>query len=341
MYCLGVSNHSPLVAIDFLLKTKTVDSRKDIQIVEVGTVLPAKPKRKVLALVSIQDFLKNAKTLNSDAYKENIVVVFASALRIRELNNCFALDSEPTKESGGVVTRMTKLSRVRLRQALKAPFNDVFRQDRKFLITLTNSVKSGSLLNPLMTFIYTLSSSTHQTPVKESCAAFFYKGMSFDDMLKTMKKKYGVSLSDKQKSRLSEILEGDTGKAFTALFKEYRKAKKTAGDKTVNLESLCKKAGTAVYEVRYILSVVGEALDRGSAYRGKSISKITDDETAARANKKAEPAKVKEKPESKKETKSKDKKAKAGKVPSKDKKSKPAKKSAKPATKAKPKKSKK
>ena len=286
MYCLGVSNHSPLTAIEFLLKTKTISSRKDIQIVEVGTVLPAKPKRAALAIVSIQDFLKNAKTLNSLAYKDAIVVVFASALRIRELHNCFALDSEPTKESGGVVVRMTKLSRVRLKQGLKAPCNDVFRQDRKFLIALTDSVKSGSLLNPLMTFIYTLSSATQQTPVKEACAAFFHGGLTFSAMLSMLKSKYGVTLTDRQVSTLSGILEGDVGKSFSGLFKDYRLAKKTASDKTVNLESLCKKHGTAIYEVRYLLSVVGEALERGTAYRGKSISSITDEETKARARKK-------------------------------------------------------
>lgn len=325
MYCLGVSNHSPLTAIDFLLKTKTIDSRKDIQIVEVGTVLPAKPKRKALAIVSIQDFLKNAKTLNSAAYNDTIVVVFASALRIRELHNCFALDSEPTRESGGVVVRCLKLSRVRLRQCLKTPHTDVFRQDRKFLITLTDSVKSGSLLNPLMTFIYTLSSSTHQTPVKEACAAFFHSGLSFDAMIRMLKKKYGVTLTERQTGALSTILEGETGKSFRHMFKDYRSSKKSAGDKAVNLDSLCKKHGTAIYEVRYILSVVGESVERGTAYRGKSVTKITHEETTARAQKKAAPAKPAAK-ESKQNTKSKKgeepaaKKTKAAKTPVKGKK---------------------
>lgn len=312
MYCLGVSNHSPLTAIDFLLKTKTIDSRKDIQIVEVGTVLPAKPKRKALALVNIQDFLKNAKTLNSAAYNDTIVVVFASALRIRELQNCFALDSEPTKESGGVVVRTTKMSRVRLRQCLKTSHNDVFRQDRKFLITLIDSVKSGSLLNPLMTFIYTLSSSTHQTPVKEACAAFFHNGLSFDAMIRMLKKKYGVTLTERQSNTLSGILEGETGKSFRNLFKDYRASKSTAGDKAVNLDSLCKKHGTAIYEVRYLLSVVGESVERGTAYRGKSVTKITHEETTARAQKKAAPAKPAKdsKPKAKEDSKPKAKKTK-------------------------------
>lgn len=282
MHCYGISNHSPKQAVDFLVKAKFVAAGKEIKVAEFGCTLPATPKKRVLFLVNIQDFYRNVKVLNSDAYKKVSVFVFASALRVREIKGCLPLDQESTQESPGVVVRLKPLSRAALRAGQKESRTDVKREDGKYLINMIESIKKGSLLAPLMTFIYTLPSSTHQTPVKYACAALLVEGQKFEDMVKALSK-IGVSLNDRQRENLKTILSSEPAQKIGEYFKVAKAKKKEGG--SVPVDQLCKKAGIDAYEVRYLTSAYEERNERGSV-RGKSVAAMTREDAAARAERK-------------------------------------------------------
>ena len=265
MYCFGVSNHNPMQVIDFLIQAKRIDNREDVMILEAGSKAQAFIKESAVLVLEARDFHRNLKTFNSEAYKNTAVVVFASCLRIRELEGCTPLDTE--SESAGVVMPALALSRPSLRAGFKTPRQDIRRRDLAYLDSMVDSVKRGSLLNPLMSLIYSLPSSTHQTPVKEACVRMLYNGLSFEDTIQTLSKAHYVDLSPRVTERLRVLLTGDIGKAYVAFFKEYR-----SRDAAITLESLCDKHSTAPYEVRYILSVVGSG-DSPNAGSKKRIQK--------------------------------------------------------------------
>ncbi len=253
MYCFGVANNSPLQVVDFLVKAKIIGTASDVLIARSGDVLPAaKPKKRVLFLVAMQDFCRNLPTLNSAEYAEVIVVVFASALRLVEIKGCVPFDFVPVREQGGVVCTEQPLSKMVLRAGQKIANLNVRRERRDFIGTMIDGVKRGSLLNPLMTFIYSLPSATHQTPVKKACARYMYEGQTFDQMLKDLLKSNDLTLTDRAVAKMRSILESDVGRAFVCLFAEYRSRKNPE-----TLQALCDKYSASPYEVRYILSVVG------------------------------------------------------------------------------------
>lgn len=298
MHAFGISNHSPQQTIAFLRAFDEIKSEGDVAIVPSGTILKEKkPTKLFLFIISIQDFFKNAKVLNSQDYKDAQVFVFASPLRIRELKNCVSLDTEPSQEAAGLIVRLKhKLDRNAYKKGLKESVFDVRRQDTKFLTSLIENIKQGSLLNPLMTFIYTLPSSTHQTPIKQLCAAYFYEGLSFEKLEAKIAKIKDITISEKVVARMKEILTSDIGNTYKKFFKEYKTLE--VKGKVSSLESMCKKAGTSPYEVRYLLSVSEEAVRRGKS-KGKSIQDLNKLESAEKKAKKLVPIKAKVKKEPK------------------------------------------
>jgi len=270
MYCFGVAYNSPLQVVDFLVKAKTIGTSSDVLVVRSGDVLPAaKPEKRVLFLVAMQDFYRNLPTLNSAEYAEVIVVVFASALRLVEVKGCVPFDFAPVKEQGGVVCHEQPLSRIVLRTGQRIAKLDVEREKKDFLGVMIDSVKRGSLLNPLMTFIYTLPSSTHQTPVKEACARFLYTGMTYDQMIRELTRDHDLELTDRANTKMRTILSSEVGKAFASLFAEFRSKRNSA-----TFDVLCAKYETSPYEVRYILSVVGvDEVTGGDPVKGTADKK--------------------------------------------------------------------
>lgn len=273
MHCFGVANHSPDQAVAFLTAKKIITDMSDLAIVQAGTLLKAdkKPARSILFILSISDFYRNIEVLNSARYTDAQVFVFASPLRIRELSNVVALDFEVNPATVGLGFLLKKeIDLAIYRTALKRKeTEDIAKKTTEYLTTLTDNVKRGSLLNPLMTFLYTLPSSTHQTPVKEAVAIYLFKGQSFAKLEEKLDAIKGVVITKRIRDKLKEILKSEIGENYKAAFKAYREVKE--GGKTPAISAICKKFGTSDYEMKYLKSVV-EASAATKPLRGKTIA---------------------------------------------------------------------
>jgi hypothetical protein len=103
-----------------------------------------------------------------------------------------------------------------------------------------------------MTFIYSLPSNTHQTPVKKACAEYFRHGHSIETAIRNIERAIGLPLTRLADTRLRTILNSDAANRYRQFFKAY-KPKMT----DEQLEILCNTMKTSLYEVNYLLSVVG------------------------------------------------------------------------------------
>ena len=284
MHCFGVANHSPDQAVAFLTAKKIITDMSELAIVQSGTLLKEnkKPARTILFILNIADFYRNLAVLNSDRYSEAQIFVFASPLRIRELANVVALDFEVNPAAAGMGFLLKKeIDLPTYRAAIKRKEIDtISRKATEYLTTLTDNVKRGSLLNPLMTFLYTLPSSTHQTPVKEAVALYLYKGQTFSKLEEKLDAIQGVVITKRIRDKLKEILKSEIGENYKAAFKAFRETKDTG--KTPAISAICKKFGTSDYEMKYLKSVV-EASQATKPLRGKTIASSAARAAAATA----------------------------------------------------------
>jgi hypothetical protein len=256
MYCFGVCNNSPDSVLLSLKKKKYISDNSEVSVVEVGKTLSGKkPKNKFIFVLSIGDFLRNAEILNSKAYVNARVFVFASPIRINELDGIVPLDMEqdPTAKGFGFTLQSLQLSKYA--GALKREQAQVKRNTRKHLTILTDSVKIGSLLAPLMTFIYSLPSSTLQTPTKKAVADILVNGVDLE-LISKLSISDKNALSVKAKQKLLSILESELGQKYIQAFKDYKKVKDTKGP--TGLQSIAKKYEISLYELKYLLSVLPE-----------------------------------------------------------------------------------
>jgi len=271
MFCFGVANSSPEKALAFLEAKGTIKSPSDVTVVPVGRVLSGEkaPKRNVVFIICIADLFRNLKVLNGPLYRDVQVFVFASPLRINELQNCTHLDLDPDVANRGIGFRLAHtLSSVKYKAALKRdPALPVRRDNGQYLTVLTDNVKHGSLLTPLMTFIYTLPRATHQTPVKEALAKFFF-GTSVQSALEDELAKF---LSEKNLIKVRDLVTSEVARTYRDAFRDYRE--KIKGGEKINLKSLCNRWNVNDYEMKYVLSVIEGMKNRGHL-RGKSMKDI-------------------------------------------------------------------
>lgn len=271
MHCFGISNHTPEQALVALQKRQVVSEMSEVAIVPAGTVLNTekKPSRQILFILNTSDFYRNLKTLNSPRYEKAHVFVFASPLRIAELSSCVPLDFEANPAAKGLGYLLKKdINVAEYKSRVKKVTAPVARMHTRYLTLLTDSVKHGSLLNPLMTFLYTLPSSTHQTPVKEAVAIYLYKGGAWAKLEELLDGIKGVIINKRIRDRLKDILKSPEGDNMRAAFKELRAAKGEA--KAPSWAQLAKRHTVTEYEMKYIKSVFDARLANKSS-RGTAL----------------------------------------------------------------------
>jgi hypothetical protein len=257
---LGICNSSPAKVAEVLVKKRFIESIKEVAILPIGRTLQAtkSPKRSFIFILSISDVLRNIETLNSLKYKNVLIFIFASPIRLNELNNIHLLDLTKDPAAKGFGFNLlpnidtSLLKEVIRKQPLK--IKPLIRNDREHLTILTDSIKQGSLLTPLMTFIYSLPSSTLQYPVKLAVAKIIAKGLPTSKIDSAIKDISDYSLSISAKEKLINILDSEVGDTYKKAFKYYYKVKKEKG--TVDINTVAKKFDVTAYEIRYILSIL-------------------------------------------------------------------------------------
>jgi hypothetical protein len=259
MKLFSITNHTPMQLRNWLVKYEKIELQ-DVYIHPVGLTFPEKPKKKIVVVLNLQDFYRGLSILNNKQHSDVAVFLFCAPFRAIELSGIVNLDfvqNERLKYKFDYTSINLKLYRKSL------PVLSVERAEDKFLYSIIEDVSSGSLLTPLMTFLYTLPKATHQTPVKESVVNFIWNGKPVDKSLESL----GISLSTSQMAKLSLILEGE-GAEYRRAIKHYKVKKKE--NKDFQLKSLSKQFKVQDYELSYL-----KKINSSSARYGKNVGRTT------------------------------------------------------------------
>jgi hypothetical protein len=256
MHCYGIANSSPDTVLNLLTRKGFINDASDISVIQVGTTLTQKkPRRKYLFILNQFDLLHNKSVLNSEDYNDVRVFVFASPLRLVELKGVTFLDISPDMkhDSYGFLLR-DKIDYKLIRRSKQQP---VTKDKCRYVMHLTNAIKEGSLLTPLMTFIYTLPVSTLQIPAKvAACNALFYGKVKYlHDILESITDN---PISEHQYTKLVDLLNSDIAKKFQKAFAEYRERKDNGSPTAV--KSIATRHKVSDYEMRYIISVLNSTV---------------------------------------------------------------------------------
>lgn len=249
----GVANHSPEVVIRALIKAKRA-TVQEIGILPVGYVLTAKkPAQSYLMFLTTRDLMHNLAMLQTPKYAECSAIVFANPMKLAELHGIQPLDFEPNPDYQGFGFTLKNLDMSRFKSYKGS--DSVVRHNGRYLEKLVHFVQQGSLLNPLMTLIYTMPS-VMQNAVKAAAIKWLYFGKT-DPYLDKYFDEIDGSVTKRVRQKFKEILFTEVGRNFQAAFKSYRTSK------TENLVKLSKQFCVSDYEMRYILSVVRGLDKRG------------------------------------------------------------------------------
>ena len=124
-------------------------------------------------------------------------------------------------------------------------FQALTRTDFDIIKMSVDEVKAKrTLLNQLMTFIYTLPRATHQTPIKECVCNWMLSKSTLVKLNADLAKMKASPLTDKQRARLNDILSSET-----ALI--YREAMREGGDS----EALARRYVISAYEINYMRAI--------------------------------------------------------------------------------------
>jgi hypothetical protein len=256
----GVANHSPEAVIRALIKFKRAGT-PDIGILPVQNILSIKKpvKHTFLLFLTVADLMRNLEVLNSPKYEGCSAIVFANPMKLHELVGLQPLDFAPNPEfkGFGFTLRTLDMNKIRTFKGSET----IERRSGKYLAKLVEHVQQGSLLNPFMTFIYTLPS-VMQGPTKTAVLRWLFTGKSDTYLTKALDGIEQGTVTARVRTKLKDILLTEVGRSFQVAFKAYRESKKAG---SVNITKLAKAHSVSDYEMRYILSVI-ENVKRSDLY---------------------------------------------------------------------------
>lgn len=252
-YLFGVANHSPETLTAEIHKAGLIRDRKEIHIVPSGSYLERCSKR-IVYFLSARDVARNASRLLLRKYDDTHVFVFDAAISLCSLE-VTPVDYEPDPEYPKFGFKHRSIIRAKIK-SVKSKCQHVY---KKFDILphLVSFVRTGSLLNPLMTFIYSLPTPA-QTKVKVAVVSWVYLSKSAKSLEKLLNSIDGVQLSDRVKEKAKDILLSDVAQKYQNFFVAYR-------EDTSVMQRL-RDFGVSSYEVNYILSIVSSDNNFADSY---------------------------------------------------------------------------
>jgi hypothetical protein len=246
MVLFGLANTTPEQFLVWMVRKGIISSTSEVAVIPTNAYLKSRsPTKKFLLATSVTSLRRNLNLLNSKPYSEVSIFIFGSALALSNLKGLHALDYKHSDLSP-VMFDVLSPTLARYKSGLGKHRVSCSVETVDFLKLLTDSVKLGSLLNPLMTFIYTLPSSTHQTPAKIHIARAIYYGHSQSKFLNALDSE-SVGFSPRVRNRLVELLMSDIGVNYTEAFATYR---------SHGLNEACSKHNVNSYELAYLASIV-------------------------------------------------------------------------------------
>lgn len=234
----GIASHSPEELVAKLLSSKIAKQASDIGIVPPEA--KADTRFKILLFLSSRDFAKNLGRLNGT---DCLAFVFSNPIDLSAFVGMCFLDFVHSNDLSYTYTALD------VSGVSKSTPSPVVRVKSDFLQTLVTSVKHGSLLNPLMTFVYSLSSA-NQNDVKLATVQYLSGELNPKRFAEFLSERLTQRACDKLLSLLST---SSAQSYFTAMSKirALRKQKKP-----VDLPKIAKATGTSPYELSYMCSVL-------------------------------------------------------------------------------------
>ncbi len=253
----GLANTAPDVLIRHLL---FVGKRRS-DIVIVTDVLKEKYKNKILIFLSSFKFDRNIEKLNK--FENTTCFVFASYLKLLAYKGISFLDFKLVENANNVEVELSEISVIPLMDGAT-----IVKQKKNFLDTLINNVKAySSLLRPLMTYLYSFPSSTHQKPMRVALCHWLYWSGNEKDLLEILEiLDANISLSQKHKDKLKAMLLSDQGLKYKKAFFRYRT------DKDIDVIAIDNEISP--FEMRYIKSMVDKFSEINSEYMDKIVNRM-------------------------------------------------------------------
>lgn len=244
----GVANHSPEFVVRALGKAIAGEGR--VSILPVGhSISNPKSLSDFVLILAVRDLMHNLKVLSGSPSR---FFVFGSPMDLHELEGVVPLDynCNPAFPGFGFNLLPLDLSKATRARCEPAPIK---RRSGQYLLRLVEHTQKGSLLQPLMTFIYTLPASA-QSEVKEAVLNWLFSGKAdsyLDAALSSVKQ---VTVTARTRAKLKTHLLSPSGRALQKAFADYRAAKKEG--RPVKIDALATAHGVQAYEMRYVLSVL-------------------------------------------------------------------------------------
>ena len=255
----GIANHSPDRVIEVLGKMGVIAKPSAVTILPEGSNLKSAPKHKIILMLSVRDLMRNLRAVNGQDFKDHKFVVFDSPMQLGDVTGVLPIDYAPDPQHrahGYMMMPLKRSSLSVLSKPTKKTSVPIKRDGEEFVMRLINTVTKGSLLNPLMTFIYTLPSSTHQGPIKKTVAKWLYSGKPISNLFEELDALKEIQVTPRIKERFRDLLDTEIGRNFQAAFSDYRKALRV--NREVSVGPICKQNQVDPYEVRYLLSVIAD-----------------------------------------------------------------------------------
>lgn len=251
MNVYGVANNSPDQVGNWL---KNLDfQQSEIYIVDWNEILQDVPKsvtkHKIFFFLHLKSLLINWKYLKRNSlFHKKYLFVFSSPVRLLEQTGIIYLDIEKDASSAFLVRLLPELDRSKFSLTVSNEVPEI-EPVSSYLGQVIEQLREGSLLTPLMTFLYTLPSASHQIPIKRALAKWFVcdgKRANADLLLEKIKST--LSLSEAVIIKLQDILFSEAGKEYVSAFKYLRKHE-------VDVSTIVKKFKVTSYEIQYLCSV--------------------------------------------------------------------------------------
>ena len=253
MKLIAVCNNVPDTIGSMLSDLKITN----VKVHTFGTKVPKIPKHKYFFILSYTDLINNLKRLNGESYCDITVFLFCPVIWAKKLSNVKYLDVSSSKKTSNVLSYHYKdISLDLFRGILDSPFSTkkVKEIHKDFKVYIVNNILSGSLLNPLMTLLYSVKAETNIL-LKEMMFKYLTGDWSLSDLEKELNKtsEWG-SVTKPCKTKLLELLKSDIGKAYRKCLTTLQTSKETKEPASIN--KLAKEHGIEVYEVKYILNTL-------------------------------------------------------------------------------------
>lgn len=263
MKLIAVCNNTP----DTIYKMLEELEKTDITYIQYNSKIPSRIKTEYMFIFSFYDFRSGLKTLNSEAYKNKTVFLFCPIVSAKALSKIYFLDVAKTRKTEYSIKSMYKdLSLEILSAYLDKPYRvkKIIILDRAYAYTLIDHAKSGSLLNPLMTILYTVKAEGG-LKVKEVVFKWLASKKGVEDLQKWLNEayKFGMVTQGFAKSLLN-LFNSDLGKMYKKAFIEILDQTEKS-----DIAKVAKKYDIDSYELRYIVNTLLKTKKHGNI--GKNL----------------------------------------------------------------------